>query len=172
MLSVAINSQLARGCADVPLFFSENLQQIGNNCSLLSIRASPSWQLFNSLHLSGLKIIILIKNNLLQMGIPNPHMMFWMPGAKSRKWEGAIVFRLRVENWTYKFEICMQFLRPILYMLTFSRTKVLSSIYLNNWPEKEKTLSLFSLVSFVLAQIVKSNDFVVKIEPRKGTLAN
>lgn len=50
----------------------------------------------------------------------------------------------------------MQFLRPILYMLTFSRTKVLSSIYLINWPEEEKTLSLFSLVPFVLVQIVRT----------------
>lgn len=50
----------------------------------------------------------------------------------------------------------MQFLRPILYMLTFSRTEVLSSIYLINWPEEEKTLSLFSLVPFVLVQIVRT----------------
>lgn len=57
-------------------------------------------------------------------------------------------------------------------MLTFSRTEVLSSIYLINWAEEENTLSLFSLVPFALAQIVRSNDFVVKIEPRKGALAN
>lgn len=76
-----------------PTVFSENLQQIVYNCSLLSISISPSWQHFNSLHLLGLKITILIKTICLKWDSQIPVWCFRSLGLRIEN--GRVAFVLR-----------------------------------------------------------------------------
>lgn len=112
----------------LPALFQEKQQQPGCDCSLLSISASPSWQLFNSLHLSGSEIAVLIKTICFKWGSQIPAWCFRSLGRRAGNGEQRLLggCRVRLEG---GIGIFVLFLRPGLAVgeIKLSRTEILSS---------------------------------------------